>query len=142
MTPSWVCVDASFVLRMLLGPSAESYSERWIGWERRSVQPAAPTLLYYELTNGIHRYFRGGFLSEPTARMALRTTQALPITLVGDADLHGRALALAAELGLSAAYDTHYIALAERLGAELWTADARLARSVEAQCDYVRLATE
>ncbi len=139
MRQSWVCVDASFILRMLLDPDAESYSEAWVAWERRSVQRAAPTLLYYELTNGIHRYVRAGVLSEATAGKALRTAQSLPVALVGDAELHSRALVLAGELGLTAAYDAHYVALAERLGAELWTADARLANGVRGRCDCVRL---
>lgn len=124
---------------MLLDPEAGSYSEAWIAWERRSVERAAPTLFHYELTNGIHRYFCAGILTENTARRALRTAQSLPVTLVGDAELHGRALTLAGELGLKAAHDAHYIALAERLGAELWTADARLARGVRGRCDCVRL---
>lgn len=36
------------------------------------------------------------------------------------------ALDLAERLSLSATYDAHYLALAEWLGAEFWTADQRL----------------
>ncbi len=44
-----------------------------------------------------------------------------------DMDLHRRALRWAARLGQRAAYDAQYLALAERLGAEFYTADRRLA---------------
>lgn len=40
------------------------------------------------------------------------------------------ALHIAADLGLAATYDAHYLALAKQLDAELWTADARLVREV------------
>jgi predicted nucleic acid-binding protein len=54
----------------------------------------------------------------------------LPIRLEAGARLQRRALAMASELALPAAYDAHYLALARSLDAEFWTADARLARQV------------
>jgi predicted nucleic acid-binding protein len=36
-----------------------------------------------------------------------------------------RAIEIAALTGQRASYDSHYLALAERLGCELWTADDR-----------------
>ena len=41
-----------------------------------------------------------------------------------------------AQLGI---YDAHYLALAERLGAEFWTADRRLQQAVGATLLWVRL---
>ena len=64
----------------------------------------------------------------------------LPIELRTDADLHVRATDLAARFGLPAAYDAHYLALAERLGAPLWTTDRRLVNSVQAALPWVQLA--
>lgn len=65
----------------------------------------------------------------------------MPITLYGDRDLHRRALSLAKQLSLPAAYDAHYLALAERLNAELWTADRCLAERAQPTMPWVNLAT-
>jgi predicted nucleic acid-binding protein len=45
------------------------------------------------------------------------------------ARLHQRALDWAERLGQSRAYDSQYVALAEQMGANLWTGDRRLANS-------------
>jgi predicted nucleic acid-binding protein len=55
----------------------------------------------------------------------------LPIELFGGIGLHRRALELAQSLSLPATYDAHYLAVAEDLQAELWTADRRLFRHPE-----------
>jgi len=57
----------------------------------------------------------------------------------GEPDLHWRAVELAARFSLAAAYDAHYLALAEHLGGEFWTADGRLARMVQASLPWVHL---
>jgi len=53
--------------------------------------------------------------------------------------LHRRALQLAEALSLPAAYDAHYLALAERVGAEFWTTDRRLANKVREALPWVHL---
>jgi hypothetical protein len=42
-------------------------------------------------------------------------------------------------LSLPAAYDAHYLALAERVGAEFWTTDRRLANKVREALPWVHL---
>lgn len=53
----------------------------------------------------------------------------LPIEFHETETLHHRALELASQLNQGAAYDSHYLALAETLGCDLWTADQRLQRT-------------
>ena len=72
-------------------------------------------------------------------RLALKAAQALPLRLYGEPELHTRALDLAECFSLPAAYDAHYLALADWLGAEFWTADLRLARVVQDELPWVRV---
>jgi predicted nucleic acid-binding protein len=71
-------------------------------------------------------------------RLALRAALSLPLRLYGEPELHARALDLAERLSLPAAYDAHYLALADWLGAEFWTADQRLVRAVQDELPWVR----
>jgi len=128
--PNWVCVDASFVVRLLESDSPESSPiKAWMEWHEAGRRVVSPGLLYHEVTNALHRYVVMGELSREEAVEALDAALGLEIELHQDPDLHRRSLTLAAEIMLAATYDAHYLALAERLGAELWTADARLART-------------
>jgi predicted nucleic acid-binding protein len=66
------------------------------------------------------------------AREAVEDLFALEIeTAPLDAPLSRSALAWAERLGQSRAYDGFYLALAEGLGAEVWTADRRLANGAQ-----------
>ena len=53
--------------------------------------------------------------------------------------LHMRALELASQLDQRDAYDSHYLALAEELDCDFWTADARFYRAAESSVDRIRL---
>jgi predicted nucleic acid-binding protein len=140
MGNSWVCVDACLVVRVVLGPADSPFALLWDEWAARGQSVAAPLLLRYEVTNALYRYERQGVLSPLAVQLAHAAALALPITLLGDALQHQRALQIARQLGLSATYDAHYLALAEQLGAELWTADRRLAEAVREGAPWVRLA--
>ncbi len=63
---------------------------------------------------------------------------AFPIEFHNPAGLHHEALVLADALGLPATYDAHYLALAERVGCEVWTDDQRLLRQVATSLPFVR----
>ncbi|CAD7783931.1 MAG: hypothetical protein KCCBMMGE_02340 [Candidatus Methanoperedenaceae archaeon GB37] len=56
--------------------------------------------------------------------------------------MHRYALKLAKSFSLPTTYDAHYLALAERLGAEFWTTDKRLVRTVQKVISWVRLLKE
>ncbi len=85
----------------------------------------------------MRRYVAHGELNPEEAADALEAALGLDIALYGDRDLHRRALALAGRFSLPAAYDAHYLALAERLGAEFWTADRRLTHAIGAALPWV-----
>lgn len=126
-----VCVDVSFILRLLMSGRREArVVQLWSGWREARRSIIAPTPLYYEVANALHRYTTHGELLRAEATEAMETVLELNITIYGDADLHRHALDLAHRFSLPATYDAHYLALAERLGADFWTADQRLAHVV------------
>jgi len=133
------CLDANVVVRYLgLSPVA-AIDHRWHIWNVDQPRLVAPTLLRYEVVNALHRWVRHGVMSAEVAGQLLAEAQALPIEMHGDEALHERALTLAARFSLPAAYDAHYLALAERFGAPLWTTDARLANAVGDSLPEIRL---
>jgi predicted nucleic acid-binding protein len=139
MDNSWLIVDASLVIRLVAGPADESHQARWEQWDSEGRRLAAPTLLYYEVANALYRYQKLGYISTSAVELALKAALALPLELHGGPDLHWRALELAKRFDLPAAYDAHYLALAELLEGEFWTADGGLARAVQPSLTWVHL---
>jgi len=139
-TVPWICVDASIVVSLVTrGAPGSPFAAAWRQWHQAGLKPVAPSLLMVEVVNALHRYVHHGMLLPEEASDALEAILGLGIELRSDAELHPRALALANKLGLAATYDAHYLALAERLGAEFWTADRRLQHAVGATLPWVRL---
>ena len=139
MNSSWVCVDANLVMRLVADPADEPIHYLWERWDSERRQLAAPTLLYYEVANALYRYHKLGYLSAFSVQLAFSAALALPLELHGEPDLHWRALDLAEKFSLRAAHDAHYLALAELLEGEFWTADGRLARTVQSSLPWVHL---
>lgn len=137
---STVCLDASVIIRLMLIPDDGAIQELWNSWHTQGYRLVAPTLLYHEITNALYQQEKNELLSAEFIGDALDFALSLPIQLVGDVALHQRARELAVQYKLPATYDAHYLALAERLNVELWTADARLFNTVQSYgVEWVKL---
>jgi len=137
-----ICVDASFIARLLVGtPEQSQWETLWIQWHESASLIVAPTLLYYEISNALHRLTVANQLTMAQADQALSDALSLEIQLYGNNELHQQAIALARQLNLPAAYDAHYLALAQRLEAEFWTSDRRLFNAVQSTLTWVHLVT-
>ncbi|MGL5941658.1 MAG: type II toxin-antitoxin system VapC family toxin [Waterburya sp.] len=80
-----------------------------------------------------------GQISPEEAEQLLEEALNLSITFYGDKTLHQEALTLARSLNLTAAYDAHYLALANRFNAEFYTSDKKLFNSVKNILAWVHL---
>ena len=123
-----LCADASVIIRHVTTKAINKHWEKWMQSQTRIV---APTLLYYEVTNGLYRYQKMGTLPPEAVEKALVAALALPIELVLNKELHARARDAAAMYNLSATYDAHYLALAQWMEVDFWTADVRLVNSLK-----------
>ncbi len=127
MTLSQVCVDSSFVLKLVIPEAGSVRVERlWNEWAAQSREIVAPFLLWYEVTSALRKLAHRGVLTLDEARGALATLLRLRVTTVAPPALHETALELATTLNQPAAYDAHYLAVALTLGCPFWTADRSL----------------
>ena len=135
----FVVVDASLAFKWLVeeenSDKATALTRRW---SDQGKQMAAPPLLPFEVANALHRRVLRGELTVRVAAGLIRELMSLGIAIPATPDLHSRALEYASHLKQGAAYDAHYLALAESLGCEVWTADRRFHRAVSPGVDNVR----
>lgn len=136
---SMICVDANLAFKLVNRSASPAVETLFDGWRRQNRALVAPYLLRYEVTNAIRQMQRLGHMTDSIAAEAVTAMTMLPITLFADADQHSRALAHSIRFGLPAAYDAHYLALAEELDCEFWTTDKRLARTVQRDLAWVHL---
>ncbi|UKO97670.1 type II toxin-antitoxin system VapC family toxin [Nostoc sp. UHCC 0870] len=135
-----ICVDANFVVKLINNPSENSpYLALWDNWEQTQTTIIAPNLLCYEVTNVFHRMQLAKQLLKTEAQNALNLALNLPIQFYSDRQLHQEAGEVAQQFNLSATYDAHYLALAQRFQAYFYTGDKRLFNTVSSVFSWVHL---
>ena len=126
-------VDASLVFRLLV-PNAHQarLRDQMDQWRQTEDRLAAPSLWLYELASALVKAVHFDQLTEGEARRALRLVHGFPIDLITpDRQLTEAAFDWSLRLQRANAYDSFYLALAEALGSELWTADRRLVNAAQ-----------
>lgn len=138
MPTSAVCVDASILIKLAAPepdrPLALALWQRWLDADRQLV---APYLLSFEVTSVIWQKARRHVVSAEEARTMVEKLLELRVRLLDPPNLSLHAFDLAARFRLPTSYDAHYLALAEMLDGEYWTADERLYNSVRADFAYI-----
>ena len=129
---SYVVVDASLAIKWVL---REPYAEEALAlaseWAAGETRPIAPYLLLVEATNVLHRRAALGHISPSQAQQLLTGFLNMGIGVRESPQIHLRAIELAQELQMPAIYGTHYLALADIMECDLWTADKRFFNSVK-----------
>lgn len=115
-------VDASVAAKWVL---PESDSDKAENLRRTGETLIAPTLIVAEIGNAVWKRAVRGEMSSAEAVDAVETATALLASLVPVEQLAARAIELSISLR-HPIYDCFYLALAEREGAPIITADAKL----------------
>jgi len=135
-----VIVDTSIAIKWAINEHDSTIALALLTeWTDRGRVILAPALLAYEATNTLYRHVHRGTIPLEDAERGLQEVilTAVELEREDSPDLHIRAMRMALQFGLPAAYDAHYLALAEREGCELWTADERLWNSLGGKLAWV-----
>ncbi len=127
-TPKRIVIDAAPCIYLVLGSSqSEAIFGQWENWLRRGYQVCAPHFWVNEITSAIHKMVSLRMINEARGLQAIDAALELEIELVGeDTELCRSAFTWATRLGYTSAYDSFYLALADRTDGELWTTDQHL----------------
>ena len=127
--PKQICVDVNLALKVVLTETDSDVAQsHWRKWAEEETELVAPSLFVYEGASAIRLKVTRKQVSEEIAETAFSDFQALlrNIRFSIPSDLNLRAWKLAKQLKQSQVYDAYYLALAENLGCEFWTADDKL----------------
>jgi predicted nucleic acid-binding protein len=136
-----VVVDASLALKWVLSEADSNTAIALLQtWNTDKMEIIAPAQFTYEATNILYRQIVTNKLSYEEVKKLLTKLLSIGILLnfVQHREISIRAMELSHRFGLPAAYDAHYLALAEHEKCEYWTADARLWNAVADKLPWVR----
>lgn len=126
MTSKIAVIDASIALKAILPNPLQGHC-RALVQTFAEVRPAAPSLWAYETTSAISKAVHFEQITESEGRRALEQVDALGVQLfIPDFEQNRSALDWTLELRRGSAYDSFYLALAQALDCNFWTADKKL----------------
>ena len=96
----------------------------------------------YEVSNALHKKVVAGDMTVEIAAQLLQNLMVYGVELYEASDLNAAAFQLATRFNQRAIYDSHYLALAQALDCEFWTADERFYRSASPNLANIRLISE
>jgi len=129
-----VVVDASVVVNALLSQAYTAQAEQWLdAWKSAGEMLYAPPHWYAEVVSALRFAVFRGKLDPQDAVLLVDVLPEFGVRMIEPTlDLLKASLRWAERLGQSKAYDAQYVALAERLNADLWSADQRLVNALQA----------
>lgn len=133
-------VDASVALKWVLKePDSNALRDLWRSWVDAGEALIAPALFRAETLSVLRRNVYRGVLTAEEAENACAVLENLSVEVREPDELSAAAWRLAIRLNQPTVYDCCYLALADIMGCELWTADARFAGAASLHLPHVRL---
>lgn len=135
---SQVCVDAGILIKVVVPEERSDLAVAlWDYWIAEELELVAPPLFWYEVTAVLRKKVYRDLLTQEEGEEALTTALDADVQALSPPDLHRRAWELTTHFKRPTAYDAHYLALAEMLKCELWTADEHLFNVVSNELSWV-----
>jgi predicted nucleic acid-binding protein len=106
--------------------------------EEQNLRLAAPTLFHYKIVSVVRKHVFRATLTSDEAETILTDLLLIPVQLMLDDALIRRAYELATQFNRPTAYDAQYLAVAERLNCDFWTADEKLFNAVRDGLNWVK----
>ena len=131
----FIVLDAGVVVPLILPhPLGGAVEQRMRHWKREYYRLVSPCFMPVEVVSALRQAVYAGKFDSRQALEAVEIVMSLGIEwMTPGGDGLQSALRWAERLGQSKAYDAQYVALAEQLGAELWSADQRLINALKEQ---------
>ncbi len=124
-------VDASLIIKAIL-PNSDSSTCQKALLQLSEAKLAAPALWVYEITSTFAKAVHFGQIEEDEGRAAIHQALTLGVQIIlPDETQSLLAYQWTLKLNRASSYDCFYLAIAEALDADFWTADQRLFRSLE-----------
>ncbi|MBL8133221.1 MAG: type II toxin-antitoxin system VapC family toxin [Anaerolineae bacterium] len=135
-----VVVDSNILIAFALTdePLHTQASRLLRSWQTSETRLTAPSLFRSEITAVLRKVVFQQRISHEQGRILLRRLFAYPVVYIEDEALLESAYDFAQRFNRPRAYDSQYIALAERLNCEFWTADEVLVNSVQTRFSRIR----
>ncbi len=136
---SWVVSDSGIFIASVLKEDHTSKAQALLKqWHDQKTQIAVPHLFHYEIVASLRKNVYRNRLEAEIAVNVRDRLLSVPVELIMDDSLLKRAYDLATQLNRPTAYDAQYLAVAERLNCDFWTADERLFNAVSSQLAWVK----
>jgi len=107
-------------------------------WQKSETSLVAPRLFRSEITAVMRKVVFQGRITHEQGRKLLAQLLAYPVELHEDDALLKTAYELAETFNRPRAYDAQYLALAQRLSYEFWTADERMFNAIQNEFPNIR----
>ena len=127
-----VVIDASLLVKLLVIEQFSAQAVRLANyWTAMGIRLAAPDFIHAEVISALYKKISAGIISINLAMELMTEFYQMDITIYPASLFHQRAMELALALGQRMPYDSHYLALAESLNCDFWTADRPFYRAAQ-----------